>query len=108
VIAESMGPKELAGLGLSPANAVFRVYTLPDSEEAEAAELLLAEVHIGALRGSDGVLAMSAGDDAVYLLGIEQSEYIPVSYQAFRNHFRAEDSVDEDAAAPSEAQDASD
>ncbi|MFQ5418456.1 MAG: DUF4340 domain-containing protein, partial [Myxococcota bacterium] len=74
VVAESMGPDELAELGLAPANAVFNVFgAAPDSGEGEGAPVL-AEISVGLLRGSEGILAQRAGDEVVYLLDAELAE----------------------------------
>ena len=91
IAAESMGEDELAGVGLAPANAVFKVLGAP-SEEGEPP--VLALVRLGALRGSEGVLARRANDGTVYVIGLEESEYLPISYEAFGNHFRADPESD--------------
>jgi len=89
IAAESFGPDELRGAGLDPANAIYRVF----GEAVEGAEgeepPLLAEVRLGALRGSEGVLAQRAGDDVVYVLDYQVAEQLPVSWEAFENRFRA-------------------
>jgi len=98
IAAESMGGDELAGAGLDPANAVFRVF---GSAPEDADPPLLAEVRLGALRGSEGILAQRAGDPVVYVLDYALAEQLPVSYEAFENRFRAAPApppVEDDAA----------
>jgi len=88
IAAESMGEDELAGVGLVPANVVFKVLGAPSGE---AEPPVLALVQLGAPRGSEGVLARRAKDGTVYVIGLDESEYLPISYEAFENHFRADD-----------------
>jgi len=86
IAAESMGDDELAGVGLSPPNATFKVLGAAP-EEGEPP--VLAVVKLGALRGSEGVLARRAEDGTVYVIGLDESEYLPISHEAFANHFRS-------------------
>jgi len=87
VAAESMGEDELEGVGLAPANAAFKVLgAAPDEGEPP----VLAFVRLGASRGSEGVLARRADDGTIYVIGLDESEHLPISYEAFGNHFRAE------------------
>ncbi len=88
IAAESMGEDELAGVGLAPANVVFKLSGAPP-EGGEPP--VLALVQLGALRGSEGVLARRAEDGTVYVIDLDESEYLPISYEAFTNHFRASD-----------------
>ena len=101
IAAESMGEDELAGVGLAPANAVFKVLGAA-FEDAEPR--VLAVVQLGALRGSEGVLARRADDGTVYVIRLDESEYLPISHEAFVNHFRS----DEPAPAPPPSPDAAD
>ena len=89
IAAESMGPEELADVALAPANAIFSVFgeAPAGGEEGEAPRL--AEVHLGILRGTDGIFAQRAGDDTVFVLDFELAEHLPVSYEAFENRFRS-------------------
>jgi hypothetical protein len=75
------------------------------SEEAEPP--VLALVRLGALRGAEGVLTRRANDGTVYVIGIAESEYLPISYEAFGNRFRAKEPEPAPATAPAEAADAS-
>jgi hypothetical protein len=94
IAAESMGEAELAGTGLAPAQASFRV--LGAAGEGETDAPVLAEVQLGATTGS-GVAAQRAGDDTVYVIDNEIGEHLPVGHEAFENRFRA---PDEPAPAP--------
>jgi hypothetical protein len=102
IAAESMGPAELGEVALAPANAIFSVLgEAPEGgEEGEAPRL--AEVHLGILRGTDGIIAQRAGDDTVFVLDLELAEHLPVSYEAFENRFRSEEAVEEPEAAAEE------
>jgi hypothetical protein len=88
IAAESMGEDELAGVGLAPANVVFKVLGAP-SEDGEPE--VLALVQLGTLRGSEGVLARRADDGTIYVIGLDESEYLPISHEAFVNRFRSDD-----------------
>ncbi len=90
IVAEGMGPDELSAVQLAPASVVYRVYGgAPEGEDA--GEVKLAEVAIGAVRGDDGVLARTEGNEIVFQLDYERAERIPVSLEAFRNRFVAEE-----------------
>jgi hypothetical protein len=89
IAADAMGEGELAGVGLAPANATFEVYGAAPEEGGDAP--VLAVVRLGATRGSDGVLARRAKDDTVFVLGLEESEFLPISHEAFGNHFRSQE-----------------
>jgi len=102
IAAESMGPEELERLGLSPAKAVFRVTGEAPADAEEGGAPQLAEVRLGILRGSDGIFAQRAGDDTVFVLDSGLAEYLPVSYEAFVNRFRAEGVPQEPEAASEE------
>jgi hypothetical protein len=95
IASESMRPEELEETALSPANAIFTVFgELPaGAEEGEAPQL--AEVHLGILRGTDGIFAQRAGDDTVFVLDYELAEHLPVSYEAFENRFRSKEAAEE-------------
>jgi hypothetical protein len=86
IAAESLGEAELAALELAPANATFRVY----GDAVDGGEPpVLADVRLGKLRDGEGVVAQHARDETVYLIDFDETEYLPVSYSAFENHFRA-------------------
>ena len=86
-----MGPNELSGVGLEPANAVFRVFGGSEKGADEADPPILAEIWLGALRGSAGIIAQRAGDDVVYVLDYALAERVPVSQEAFANRFRSDE-----------------
>ena len=98
IVAESMGPRELAELGLLPARAAFRVFGSP-GEEGEAN--LLCEIRIGDSNASEGILAKAIGNDTVYRLDYALSDDIPVNYGVFVESFatKTEREVDEGAEA---------
>jgi hypothetical protein len=102
IAAESMGPEELEGVGLAPAHAIFSVVgeAPADAEAGEAP--LLAEIHLGILRGSDGIIAQRAGDDTVFVLDYGLAEHLPVSYEAFENRFRSKAAAEAPEAAAEE------
>ena len=86
VLAEEMGPDELLELGLEPPKLLLAVY----GEEPEGGEApLLAQLRLGVLRGSDGVVAQRVDRPTVFSIGYEATEHIPVSLEALRNHFLA-------------------
>jgi hypothetical protein len=84
ILAERVGPEELAGLELAPPIASFTVRGGED-------EGPLAEIRLGAQQGSDGVLAQSGENPQVFRLPLELSERLPISLEALRNHFVASD-----------------
>ena len=97
ILADAMGEAELRELGLAPPSARFTV-----SAKAGA----LAQVDLGIVRGSDGVIARSTGGGAVYLLAPSVAEGLPVSLEALRSRFLAKPEPPEAAEepeAPSEA-----
>jgi len=87
ILAERVGPEELRELALDPANVTLLVYGKQEGEQ----EARLAEVRLGVLRGSQGIVAQSGENPALFQLEIELAEHIPVSFEAFRNRFLAEE-----------------
>ena len=84
ILAEQVGPDELGGLELDPANV-----TLVVSGGGEAdPETRLAEVRLGAIRTGGGVVAQTGENPQVFELAIELGEFVPLNLQGFRNHFR--------------------
>lgn len=102
ILADAMGPDELAQLRLAPANAVIAVFG-DEAEDAEAAKL--AEVHLGALNGDVGIAARAAGDETVYEIDYELAGHLPVSLDALRNRFVAQEDETEPEP-PADAEDA--
>jgi hypothetical protein len=97
--ADSMGPAELAALGLAPPAAVVRVFGAAAEGETPAP---LAEVHFGAADASRGIAARTPGSDIVYRIDYGLAEHLPVSLEAFRSRFvaAAEPAEPEPAAEP--------
>ena len=78
ILADAMGEAELRELGLAPPNARLTV-------TGESGQL--AQVDLGSVRGSDGVVARSVGSETVYLLATTVAEYLPVNLEALRSRF---------------------
>jgi len=87
ILAERVGPEELRELELDPANVTLLVYGKQEGEQ----EVRLAEVRLGVLRGSQGIVVQSGENPVLFQLGLELAEHIPVSFEAFRNRFLAEE-----------------
>ncbi|MDJ0853487.1 MAG: DUF4340 domain-containing protein [Myxococcota bacterium] len=83
VLAESAGPDELAGLGLAPPRVTFVV----QGEQGEDGAETLAEVRLGEIQGSDGIVAQRSDRETVFRVAYEVAEYLPVSIEAMRNRF---------------------
>ncbi len=92
VLAEGAGPDELAGLGLEPARVTFLV--LGEQGEDGVAERL-AEVRLGKIQGSDGIVAQRADRETVFQVDYEVAEHLPVSVEALRNRFLEPDAPPE-------------
>jgi hypothetical protein len=80
LLADAMGEAERRELGLLPPGARFTVSGKSGS---------LAQVDLGIVKGSDGVIAQSTGGEAVYLLSPSVAEVLPVSLEALRSRFLA-------------------
>lgn len=93
ILAERVGPEELKGFGLSPANATFLVY-----DEADA---LLAKIRLGTIRDSEGIVAQTGENAQVFEISLELAEQLPVSLEAFQNRFI--EAPEEDTEAETEA-----
>ncbi len=85
VLAESAGPEELAGLGLDPPRVSLVVLSEEDDDGAEK----LAELRLGEIQGSEGIVAQRADRDTVFRVDYELAEHVPVSIEALRNRFLA-------------------
>lgn len=93
ILAESMGEGERAELDLAPPKVTYRVFGKADAdaaEDGEETEVLLAEVFIGAFKGSDGIVAQSAGNTRIFEIDLELAAEIPVSLEALHNRFLAD------------------
>jgi len=86
ILAERVGPEELRALELDPANVTLLVY----GQEEGGQEVRLAEVRLGVLRGSQGIVAQTGENPTLFQLEPDLAEHIPVSYDAFLNRFLAE------------------
>jgi hypothetical protein len=104
ILADSLGSDELRELALSPPSAVLRVFGEPpeEGEGEDESGVKLAGVEIGSLRGDQWILARSEGDEIVFQLDQSLAEHIPVSLEAFRNRFVAEDDEEAEEDAESE------
>jgi hypothetical protein len=87
ILAERVGPEELRELELDPANVTLLAYGQGEGEQ----EVRLAEVRLGALRGSRGIVAQTGENPTLFQLDLDLAEHIPVSFEAFRNRFLAEE-----------------
>lgn len=87
ILAERVGPEELAGLGLAPP----RVSLTVRGAEGDA---VLAQVRLGARQGADGVVAQTGENPQVFRLDAATAEHLPVSLEAFRNRFLARGEAD--------------
>lgn len=100
ILAESMGASELAELGLSPPFAILSVLGDPaPSGEGEGVDAprasRLVELHLGRV-GVEGIAARAVGNPVIYRLAPEAAEHLPVSLEAFRNRFRADEVREEE------------
>ena len=87
ILAERVGPEELRELGLDPANVTLLVYGQEEGQQ----EVRLAEVRLGVLRGSQGIVAQTGENPTLFQLEPELAEHIPVSFEALRNRFLVEE-----------------
>ena len=104
VEAESMGPDELAAVGLAPPRARLRAWGDPPAEGGEPR--LLADVALGEYDSARGIPARRADSEIVYRLDYGLAEHIPVSLDAFRNRFVSQETPEGEAGAGAEAEDA--
>jgi hypothetical protein len=84
ILADEMGDRELASLGLAPPRAVLRV---EDRSESSSESRLLAEVAIGRLDEDRGLFAQRVGSPTIYLLDAGLAGQLPISWQAFEADF---------------------
>jgi len=100
IVAEEVGAREEAGLGLAPPRVAIRVFGAPPAGGGEAP--VLAEVHLGAQKG-DRVFASVPGRKIVYQIDGSLAEHIPVSLDAFRNRFVSKEQPGQPGAPPAAA-----
>lgn len=105
IAAESMGPEELAGVGLSPARAAVRVLGKAPEAGGDAPEL--AHVLLGVQKNGK-LFAKVPSRETVYLLPDALAEHVPISLDAYRARFVAKEEPKpaEEGAAPEVAPDA--
>jgi hypothetical protein len=89
VMAERLGPTERTFLRLTPPQVQVRVFGEAPAEGGEPA--VLAEVSLGPPILNQGIPALRPDRETVYLLDYDLAEHIPVSLEALRNRFLAED-----------------
>ena len=101
IMADEMGPDELASLGLVPPRVEIRIGGGAPTEEASRS---LAQVEIGNPVEGRGVFARRAGEETVYVLPFSLAEEIPISREAFAADFEAREEVGDsaDASDPNE------
>jgi hypothetical protein len=86
VAAESTGPKELTGLGLSPARAEIRIYAKGADEKKP-----LADVKFGEPGDAHGIPAMRADSKTVFLMDPDLARHVPMSLASYRKIFAAKE-----------------
>jgi len=84
IVAESMGPDELAAMGLDPPAVAIRVEGAP-TEEGEAP--VLAEVVLGQADPARGIAARRGDRETIFRLDPSAAEHVPISASAFENRF---------------------
>lgn len=98
IAADAMGPDELAGVGLAPPRATLRVFGKPAAGGGEAP--LLADLLFGIAKGGR-IYAKVPDRTTVYALSDALAEHVPMSLEAYRNHFVAPpEAANAPAAAP--------
>lgn len=91
IVADEMGPAELASLGLSPARARIRI----GAGEASMSDTgPLAEILLGRLDEERGLFAQRAGAPRVYVLAPDLAADLPISRAAFEGEFEARSEAD--------------
>lgn len=94
ILSEDASEEDLEELGLSPPQTVVSVFGEAPGAEGESESVgapRLAEIHVGNVEGSEWIVARAAGDPTVYQLSYELAEHLPVSLEAFRNRFLADE-----------------
>ena len=91
IVAESAGPDELGSLRLEPPAAVYTVF-----DDVEGGEQL-ARVELGRIQGGQWILARMPGNEAIFGIDTAMAEHLPVSLEAFRNRFEAEEEPEPEA-----------
>lgn len=86
IVAESLGDREAAGLGLAPPRMSARVW---GEGESGASAPLLAAVDLGLVRRGLGIMARVPGDGPVFVVDQAMQEQLPIDVEAFRSRFVA-------------------
>jgi len=84
IVADEMGPNELASLGLNPPRARIRV---EGSADSKAPLETLADLAIGHFDADRGVFAQRADSPTVFLLPAAAAEDLPISGERYRSEF---------------------
>jgi hypothetical protein len=98
ILADDASELDLATLELAPPNVILTVLggseeAAEGDEEASPSAPQLAEIHLGRIEGSEWIVARAIGDPAVYRLEYELAEHVPISLDAFRSRFLAEEEL---------------
>ncbi|NNL66759.1 MAG: DUF4340 domain-containing protein [Myxococcales bacterium] len=93
ILAEAMGPEELAALGLAPPRVRFRVKA---AAEGDAPGAVLAEVWLGEPDPDRGIVARAGDRERVYRIDYALAEHLPISVEAFRNRFLSQEEPGDD------------
>jgi hypothetical protein len=96
IAAEKMGAAELAAVGLDPPRATVRILGKAPEGGGEAPEL--AKVIFGVEKG-ETIFAQVPGRETVYRVSSKLAEQVPISLEAFRNRFVAEEAPPGEGAA---------
>ncbi len=96
IVADEMGPEELASLGLEPPRVRLRVDAGEGDGEAGEA---LAELSVGRLDLGRGIHVRRADEPTVYLLPAERVDTIPISWQVFAGRYVAQPEAPAEAGA---------
>ncbi len=91
IVADAMGPNELASLGLDPPLARIRIEAAADPE---ARRETLAELTIGRFDPDRGVFAKRGDASTIFLLPKSVAADLPISVQRYRSDFQV--ATDED------------
>jgi hypothetical protein len=97
IAADEVGPAELEGLGLLPAQTSIRIFGKPPEAGGDAP--VLADVQLG-VQQDDRVIAKRADRPTVFRMDAALAEHIPVSLEAYRNRFLSKESPEAEAAPP--------
>ena len=96
IAAEKMGAAELAAVGLDPPRATVRILGKTPEGGGEAPEL--AKMIFGVEKG-ETIFAQVPGRETVYRVSSKLAEQVPISLEAFRNRFVAEEAPPGEGAA---------